>query len=116
MRRKLCWGRSACCIRMFEALFKETSVELDHESFHFKVSFGFADWSDFIFEFFFQVEIKLILESFVVPLHIFFLRFNSHCIFHYRAGLVETANLLYCSNLQVGIPINEGVGIGDSLE
>ena len=65
--------KSACCVRTFKASFKEASVKPDQESLHFEVSLGFADRSNFIFEFFFQIEIKLVSEGFIVPLHVLFL-------------------------------------------
>jgi len=96
--------------------FEEMSIEPDSESFHSRIRLGFADGSAFVLEFFFLVEIKLISEGFIVPLHVLFLRFKSRCIFHCRAGLVEMADFSYCGSLQIEIPIDDSERIGEGLK
>jgi len=101
---------------MLKASFKEVRIKLDSESLHFEVYLRLADGSYFIFEFFFQVEIKLVSEGFIVPLHILFLRFKSRCIFYCGASLVATMIFSYCHSLQIGIPIDAGEGIREGIE
>src|SRR5277367_4054770 len=68
------WGRSDCTSAgaTFEASFEQTGVETDGEVLEFEVSLRFADWGDLVLKLLLQVEIKLIAEGLIVPVHILF--------------------------------------------
>jgi hypothetical protein len=96
--------------------FRETCVEADGEILHFKVRLGFSNWSNFVFDFLLQVEVKLVSEGFVVPLYVLFLRLEPCRIFCCRVGLMETADFSYCGSLEIGIPVDDGEGLGEDFE
>src|SRR5271170_3949135 len=70
---RLRWWRSSCCVRALEASFGEMRVKPDSEVLEVEVSLGLANWGNFIFEFFFEVEVKLITKGLIIPMHILFL-------------------------------------------
>src|SRR5271154_1073652 len=76
----------------------------------------FSNWSNFVFDFVLQVEVKLVSEGFVIPLYVLLLRLELCRIFCCRAGLMETADFPYCSSLEIRVPVEDGEGIGEDLE
>src|SRR5277367_4971889 len=101
---------------MFEASFEETGIETDGEVLEFKVCLGLADWGDLILKLILQVEIKLITEGLIVPVHILFLGLEFCCIPRRGTGLVQVADFSYCHGFQVWIPIDSLEGSCERFE
>ena len=77
---------------------------------------GFADWGDLVLKLFLQVEIKLIAEGLIVPVHILFLGLEFCRILRRGTGLVQAADFSYCGGFQVWIPIDSREGSCERFE
>src|SRR5277367_6512055 len=111
------WRRSGCTSAgSFKASFEETGIETDREVLEFEVHFGLADGGDFVLKLFLQVDIKLIAEGLIIPVHILFLGLEFCRILRRGTGLVQVADFSYCGGFQVWIPIDSREGSCERFE
>src|SRR5277367_3766770 len=112
------WRRFGCTSAgaTFEMSFEETGVETDGEVLEFEVCLGFADWGDLVLKLILQVEIKLIAEGLIVPVHILFLGLEFCRVLRCETGLVQAADFSYCGGFQVWIPIDSHEGSCECFE
>ena len=64
------------CTRAFESPFKELGVQPDRQGLQFSVGFGPSYQGNLVFEFFLQVEVELVRQGSIVPMHILLLGFK----------------------------------------